>query len=278
VNCAYVRLGAYIGLDKVVDVANRLGIPKERLKPYPSISLGAQEVSPLEMASAYAAIAADGVYRKPSFVEKVADRRGKLLFEGGDKGKQVIDKQYTRAAIQVMRQVVLRGTGGRAQLSDRQVAGKTGTSENFQNAWFVGFTPQLATAVWMGSPAGNISMYNVGGVRVQGGSYPARIWGTYMAEAMKDMPVVDFPLPNSSLIPAGRFINDTFSSHAALTSTTSSSSTSTTTPTAPPDSTTTAPPQTTAPPATTSTVPKTTTTTAPPKTTTTAGAGAGGAP
>jgi penicillin-binding protein 1A len=266
VNCAYVRLGAYIGLDHVVDMANRLGIPKDRLKPFPSISLGAQEVSPLEMASAYAAIAADGVYRKPSFVEKVVDRHGKPIFEGPDKGKQVVDKQYTREVIQVMRQVVARGTGTRAAIPGRQVAGKTGTSEQFQNAWFVGFTPQLATAVWMGSPAGNISMYNVGGVRVQGGSYPARIWGTFMADALKGEPSIDFPLPNSSLIPAGKFINDTFSSHSLLTTTTSSSTT-TTAPGTPPST----EPPTSVPPTTAAPPTSSTTTTAPPNTTTTTG-------
>jgi penicillin-binding protein 1A len=213
VNCAYVRLGAVTGLDNVVDMASRLGIPEGRLKPYPSISLGALEVAPLDMATAYATIANDGVFHPPRFVEKVEDRRGKVLFGGPEKGKRVVDSQYTREAIQVMRGVVQRGTGTRARLPGRQVAGKTGTSQNHENAWFVGFTPQLATAVWMGSPAGNVPMRNVGGIKVAGGTYPARIFGAYMDEALEGEPAIDFPLPNLKLIPKGKFINDKFGTH-----------------------------------------------------------------
>ena len=254
VNCAYVRLGAQVGLDKVVDMADRLGIPKARLHPYPSISLGAQEVSPLEMAAAYAAIADDGVYHAPQFVERVENRRGKVLFEGFDKGKEAVSKQVARMAIQVMQGVVQRGTGVRARLPGREVAGKTGTSQNHENAWFVGFTPQLSTAVWMGSPAGNIAMKNVGGIRVAGGTYPARIWNAYMSEALEPLPEVDFPDPNPKQIPKGKFINDKFSTHPPRTTTTT-----TTVPGAPPPGPSTPPP--TAPPVTEAT----TTTTKPGK-------------
>jgi penicillin-binding protein 1A len=76
------------------------------------------------------------------------------------------------------------------------VAGKTGTSQEWRDAWFVGYTPQLATAVWMGNPLSQDSMKNVGGIRVTGGSYPAATWGAYMAEAMKGQPVLKFPEPD----------------------------------------------------------------------------------
>jgi 1A family penicillin-binding protein len=236
VNCAYVRLGATVGLDKVVDMAARLGIPRDRLHPYPSIALGAQEVSPLEMASAYAAIDNDGVYHSPRFVEKVLDRKGKVLFDGPDKGKQVVDKQYTRQAIQVMRQVVQRGTGTRAQIRGRDVAGKTGTSSDFTNAWFVGFTPQLATAVWMGSPTANIPMRNVGGVKVAGGTYPARIWSAYMTQAMSGLPIETFPAP-AKAAPKGKFINDKVSVHKRPAPASTTTSTLPGTPSTPPAST-----------------------------------------
>jgi penicillin-binding protein 1A len=80
----------------------------------------------------------------------------------------------------------------------RPAAGKTGTAENWHDAWFCGYTPQLATAVWMGHPAGQIPMYNVGGVRVVGGTYPAQIWSSFMKKALEGVPVKDFPAPDTS--------------------------------------------------------------------------------
>ncbi|MGH9154861.1 MAG: transglycosylase domain-containing protein [Acidimicrobiales bacterium] len=208
VNCAYARLGVAVGLDKVVDMAVRLGIPRDRLDAFPSISLGAEEVTPLEMAGAYAAIANDGVFHPPTFLVKVADRRGKVLFEGPGRGQRAVSAETARQAVKVMRTVVERGTGTAARLPGRQVAGKTGTSQNYENAWFVGFTPQLATSVWMGSPVGNVPMTNVGGRRVTGGSYPAMIWGGFMAAALADQPVVAFAAPNPKLIAKGKYIKD----------------------------------------------------------------------
>lgn len=206
-NCAYARLGAIVGLDKIKEMAVGLGVPEARLDAYPSISLGAEEVTPLEMAAAYAAIANDGVYVRPSFVEKVVDRSGDVVFEGPEKGKRAFSIQTARVAVQVMRGVVDRGTGTAARLGGRQVAGKTGTSQNHENAWFVGFTPQLVTAVWMGSPTGNESMF-VGGRRVTGGSYPARIWGAYMGPALEGMESEPFAAPNAKLIKKGKYLRD----------------------------------------------------------------------
>ncbi len=195
VNCAYARLGVEVGLHKVVDMAARLGLERARLEPYPSISLGAEEATPLEMASAYATMANDGVYHEPRFMEKVFDRNQKLVFEGPDKGRRAVSPQTARVGISVLRTVVERGTGTRARLPGREVAGKTGTSQESENAWFVGFTPQLSTAVWMGSPVGNVPMTNVGGISVTGGSYPARIWGAYMADALAGLPAIRFAAP-----------------------------------------------------------------------------------
>lgn len=211
VNCAYARLGANVGLEKVVSMATKLGLPKDRLDAFPSISLGAEEATPLEMAAAYAGIANDGMYRPPSFVEKVTDRNGKVLFEGPVKGTRAISPQTARVATQVLRAVVDRGTGTAARQRSRQVAGKTGTSQEWQNAWFVGYTPQLSTAVWMGSPVGNVSMKNVGGRNVTGGSYPARIWGAYMAAALADVPAVKFLVPTSKVLEKPKRIKDKYS-------------------------------------------------------------------
>ena len=260
VNCAYARLGAHVGLEKVADMAGRLGIPRDRIDVVPSISLGAEEVTPLEMAAAYATIANDGVYLAPRFVEKVVDRRGKVVFEGGSRGRRVLSSQTARVAIQVLQRVVDRGTGTRARLAGRQVAGKTGTSQNHENAWFVGFTPQLATAVWMGSPTGNVPMRSVSPCgRVTGGCIPALIWNAYMSRALEGIDPESFPTPTAK-VKAGRFIKDKYGVAPRTTTTTTTTApgepppgeTTTTVPGAPPPSstttTTTVAPPTSAPP------------------------------
>ena len=210
-NCAYARLGAIVGLDKVKEMAVKLGLPESRIDAYPSMTLGAEEVTPLEMASAFAAIANDGVYHPPSFVERVVDRSGKVVFSGPQKGERAFSEQTARVVAKVMQAVVERGTGTAAKLPGREVAGKTGTSQNHENAWFVGFTPQLSTAVWMGSPTGNESMF-VGGRKVTGGSFPARIWGGYMRAALDGVEAVDFEAPDEKLIKSGKYLRDKNSS------------------------------------------------------------------
>ena len=97
---------------------------------------------------------------------------------------------------------MLRGTGRNAAVAGRPVAGKTGTAENYQDAWFVGYTPQLATAVWMGDATAEAPMRGVGGIDVVGGSYPAQIWSAFMGAALAPLPVVDFTTPDPGLMPA----------------------------------------------------------------------------
>ncbi|MDQ3106945.1 MAG: PBP1A family penicillin-binding protein [Actinomycetota bacterium] len=202
-NCAFVRLGLALdddpfkSMDKVAATARRLGIPiPEDGKFGPSISLGAKEATPLEMASVYATFANDGVRMEPYFIERVLDREGKEVLRGMGEGDRVLEANVARTVTSVLRKVVDSGTGTRARQRDRVVAGKTGTSQEFRDAWFVGYTPELATAVWMGNPKAQDSMTNVGGIRVTGGSYPATVWGAYMAEAMKGAPVGKFIEPN----------------------------------------------------------------------------------
>jgi membrane peptidoglycan carboxypeptidase len=130
----------------------------------------------------------------------------------------------------VLQEVVKRGTGVRAALPGRQVAGKTGTAEDYHDAWFVGYTPQLATAVWMGSPTAEVPMHGVGGINVQGGSYPAGIWGAYMREALAGQPAVPFPAPDPSLIPGAKQIGSPPTSSVPSTSTPPTSSTSSSVP------------------------------------------------
>ncbi|HUP86682.1 MAG TPA: transglycosylase domain-containing protein [Acidimicrobiales bacterium] len=204
-NCAFVRLGLALdddpfkSMDKVAAMARRLGIPiPEDGKYGPSISLGAKEAWPIQMASVYGTFANDGLRHEPYFVERLLDRNGKVVLEGKDEGKRVLDANVARTVTSVLRKVVEGGTGTKARQRDRIVAGKTGTSQEWRNAWFVGYTRELVTAVWMGNPAKDDPMKNVGGIRVTGGSYPATVWGAYMAEAMQGVPASSFPAPDLS--------------------------------------------------------------------------------
>ncbi|MFN2608824.1 MAG: transglycosylase domain-containing protein [Acidimicrobiales bacterium] len=195
VNCAYARLVKLVGPQNVVDVAKRMGITSH-LDPFLSITLGTSGVSPLEMADAYATLAADGEHHAPYFIDSVVDSRGKVIFKTTPKGDRVVTTQNARTETKVLTQVVQRGTGTAAAVSDWTVAGKTGTTDNYTNAWFVGYTPTLATAVWMGSPQADVPMRSVGGITVYGGTYPARIWHEYMTAALSTMTPVDFPAPD----------------------------------------------------------------------------------
>jgi len=201
-NCAAIRLGLSLDPDpnkslaKVKEMANRLGLDRVEDAPI-SISLGAEEVTPLQMASAYSVLPADGIRHEPYFVERVLDRRGKVLFENKrSEGKRVLEPNVARAATWTLRKVVDSGTGTRARLPGREVAGKTGTSQEWRDAWFVGFTPQLVTAVWMGNPNKQDSMRSVGGIRVTGGSYPARTWNAFMSSALAGQPSLTFLDPD----------------------------------------------------------------------------------
>ena len=235
VNCAYVKLGALVGLDKVVAMAHKLGYPdSDYVGATPAVSLGAYEVPPIDQASVYSTFANDGVHHDPYFIERITDRNGKTIFQHRDHGTRKISQQTARVVTQVLRQVVLRGTGVAAAVSKHVVAGKTGTSDQHSDAWFVGYTPQITTAVWMGSPTKRDPMLNVGGITVQGGTYPARIWSAYMTDALAPLPSVSFPSPNPDLIAGGHYLDtskispDSTSTSTSSTSSTTPSSTSST--------------------------------------------------
>ncbi len=195
VNCAYARLVKLVGPEKVAEMATKMGVTKP-LHPNLSLTLGSSGVSALDMASAYATLAADGERHTPFVIDRVEDRDGEIIFRSTPKGERAISVQHARTVNQVLTQVVERGTGVAARVPGWEVAGKTGSTDNNVDAWFVGHTPTLATAVWMGHPEQQISMYDVGGVaRVYGGTFPAEIFGAYNTAVLADQPPVDFPEP-----------------------------------------------------------------------------------
>jgi penicillin-binding protein 1A len=194
-NCAFARLASTVGARQVAQTAHDMGITAP-LQEVPSMTLGTNTIPPIQMAAAYATLANDGVAHTPHIVEKVERRDGSLVFANDGGAHRVLDEQVARVATSVLTQVIARGTGRAAALPDgRPVAGKTGTAQNHQDAWFVGYTPQLATAVWMGDLAGEKPMLNVGGINVTGGSYPARLWQRFMAAAHASLPMAVFPAP-----------------------------------------------------------------------------------
>jgi len=203
VNTVYARLVDAIGPEAVVDMAHRLGI-ESPLQPYPSITLGALGVSPLEMSAAYSTLANFGTRVEPYLVEKITASDGTVLYQHTAEPRQVLSDQIAAAVVGVMEKVVTSGTAKRANIPDRPQAGKTGTATNYRDVWFVGYVPQLTTSVWVGYPdaqlplegftvwndlEGKEQFYR----RAFGGSLPAPIWKQFMLYATKNLPPLDFP-------------------------------------------------------------------------------------
>jgi membrane peptidoglycan carboxypeptidase len=182
-----------------VDVAKRLGVQTE-LKPNPTIALGTQEVSPLDMATAYATIANEGRKVTPTAIEKVVRNEGQddeeILPTGSqEEGEQVVEPEIARKATEIMTGDITQGIGWKASLGDRPVSGKSGTSENFFDSWFLGFTPQLVTGIWMGYAEGGQTLnglLNIGGQQLGPLAPPTVIWQSYMQKVLKDKPIEKF--------------------------------------------------------------------------------------
>ncbi len=188
VNTVYARIAWGVGASKIVKVAKKMGIDT-KLSAYPSIALGAQNVTPLEMASAYGTLANDGVHNDVVFITKVEDRYGETIFEAKKKGKRALKREVAGEVNRILRGVVTNGTARRAQIG-RPVAGKTGTSQDHRDVWFVGYTPQLVTAVWVGHRTEKTIYVN--GSRAFGGTVCAPIWADFMKRALKGEKVLSF--------------------------------------------------------------------------------------
>jgi penicillin-binding protein 1A len=194
-NTVFAQLILAVGTDRAVDVAESMGITTG-LERFPSAVLGANDVQPLEMASAYATLANRGVHVDPVMVTSVERADGTILYENEHHQHRVLDPYVADQVTEVLAGVIGGGTGTAADIG-RPAAGKTGTAQGWRNAMFCGYVPQLATAVWVGFP-GREQLAMVPPrtpIRVTGGSYPAQIWQRFMAAATAAMPVLPFPVP-----------------------------------------------------------------------------------
>ena len=197
INTVYVPLGIKAGLDRVVDVARRAGIPENiAMMPTPSVSLGVASPHVIDVANAYATFAANGIYSKPYIVAQVIGPNKGVLYEGKAKTQEVFSADVMADLTYALKSVVNGGTGAAALSLGRPAAGKTGTSQSNASAWFSAYTPQLAASVSLFRDSASESLNGIGGLTsVTGGSFPARIWTAFMKGALKDQPVLDFPAP-----------------------------------------------------------------------------------
>ncbi len=207
INCAFLRLAHQVSLPKVIEVAKSMGLSDPTLNPSnPSLVIGTETVRPIEMAAAYATVADGGIYHAPTFVNRVVDRSGNLIYNGERPGRRVFSAQVAAEAVLALQATVQYGTGTAAALANVDVAGKTGTTENSVDAWFNGITPTLVSSVWIGDPNGELPMY-VDGVEVYGADYPTEIWHDVMAYALSTTPYAAFPAPAPYLMPPLEYID-----------------------------------------------------------------------
>ncbi len=213
VPCAAARLSHIVGLDRVVDTTYRLAespylFPgqspnvRQPIEPVPDLGVGVNPMSPLDMASGMQTIANVGVHEEPYFVEFVDDPDGVRRYTHQSAATRLLEADVALDAVDVLRGPIARGTARRHPLADdRPAIGKTGTNQGNTDAWFVGATPQLTTAVWVGDPTASIPMVNITEFRelgvsgVQGGMFPAQIWKAFTDAALAGEPIQDWEAP-----------------------------------------------------------------------------------
>lgn len=189
-NIPAVVLGQKVGVEKVIDICRVLGI-KSPIPPVISLPLGSVDLTPLEMASAYATFANNGWQSETTAIAQVTDSSGRLILDNTPQPKLVLDPWASASLTQSLQAVINGGTGTSAQIG-RPAAGKTGTTSSERDVWFVGYVPQLAAAVWAGNDD-----YSPLGRGASGGSYAAPVWRDFMSKAMADQRVEYFKSPSS---------------------------------------------------------------------------------
>jgi len=184
INVVALKVLLDVGFEPTINLAQQMGI-KSQLHPTYSLALGSSEVNLLELSSAYGTLATQGVHTQAHGIRRILNRSGEIVYAAESKPKRVLDPGSAAIATWMLRNVVQAGTGGAAQLADRPVAGKTGTSDESRDLWFIGYIPQLVTGVWLGNdnnqPTGGSS------------STAAYTWRKFMVQAVEEMPVEKFP-------------------------------------------------------------------------------------
>ena len=199
INTVYAQLISDVGVEETAEMTKKLGVTSAWYSPRVhgiSYALGTIDVSPLDMASAYGVFAARGIRAEPTPIVKVVDNAGRVLEDNvRRRTKRVLEEVIADNITDVLRGVITSGTGTRANIG-RPAAGKTGTAQEFRDAWFVGYTPTLSTAVWMGNEKKPTPLRNIKGVRnVAGGTIPAGVWKAFMSKALAKVPVTEFKEP-----------------------------------------------------------------------------------
>jgi penicillin-binding protein 1A len=198
VNTVFAQLASELGGEKLSSTANRIGIESD-LDPVISLTLGAGAVTPVELASAYSSFANNGYLAPTYLIEKITDSNGQVLFQHIISQRVTIPDPGAAAAVRKTLEVAAQfGTGTRAVLDDRPIAGKTGTHQGFREAWFIGFIPQYTSAVWIGFAEEQLPLTNVeinGEVlsSVSGGRVPAPIWKEFMEKVTENLPIEEWP-------------------------------------------------------------------------------------
>ncbi|MCA1845249.1 MAG: penicillin-binding protein, partial [Actinobacteria bacterium] len=204
VNVVFVDLGCQVGVQSVLRAADDAGVPPDATEAQGAVFLGGLDrgVSPLTMAAAYATFASSGIYAEPYGIKAIRDSRGTVVYQHQKNTRRAFEPAEAGILNAALQRVVTEGTGQAAAIG-RPVAGKTGTTSDNVDAWFVGYTPQVATAVWVGyDPARPMS--SVHGRSVTGGSFPAAIFGDLMRKGLAGLPVAPLPTASPDALPLRR--------------------------------------------------------------------------
>jgi penicillin-binding protein 1A len=194
INVAAVKVQEQVGIRRTVDVARRLGV-ESPLGDNLSLALGTSDLTLLELTSAYGTLGNQGVWMRPTAIRYVLDANQKLLEENTPQGKQVLSPEVAYVITHMLEGTIERGTGVAAKALGRPAAAKTGTTNDYSNAWFIGYTPRLATGVWVGYDRPRSLGRDETGSRVA-----VPIWTTFMSEALAGTPATDFPVPERVVV------------------------------------------------------------------------------